>query len=415
MTIVKKAYSLLNMVVPPLLGPFFLMRPRGRSRLLERYGNWRLAADGVLWFHGASMGEINGLLPVIDATRAAYPDTPVLVTATSVTGLERAASHADYLRLLPFDGRFWIKRALAQLKVRRFVFAETEIWPGLLDYLASAGVPVFLVNARISDYTFRRYRMISRFWGDFFGPITKILAATPAAAERFAELGAAPERLAICGNAKYDLAPRVTDEQQALELRRTFFGDNTDPVLVLGSLRPEEEDLWFPAVADAIRRGLCFNLLVAPRHKEKFSFFADRLTECNLSFKRRSEREQSRIILLDTMGELDSAYSFADAAFIGGTIADWGGHNPMEAAAYGACIALGPHVQNIEDIAAALKDKNALVTVKSGDDITKLLQMLCDEPERVRAMGRGAREVWQVNAGATERIMIQIEKAASAG
>jgi 3-deoxy-D-manno-octulosonic-acid transferase len=133
--------------------PLFLLHPRGRQRIWERYGRWNLSQSGVIWFHGASVGEILGLIPIIQKWRERHPAHCILVTATSATGLERAACCAHHTRLLPFDHPFWIRRALKNMRIEAFVFGETELWPALLEELQRRAVPLILVNGRLSEFS----------------------------------------------------------------------------------------------------------------------------------------------------------------------------------------------------------------------------------------------------------------------
>jgi len=363
------------------------------------------------------MGEINGLLPIIEAFKKKEPEVPILVTATSVTGLERAEGYADYLRLMPFDNYFWLRLGPGRLKIRLFVFGETELWPGLILFLSKRRLPMYLVNGRISTHTFRKYQALSFIFQPLFSRIDRILAADDVSALRFKKLGANPEKVLITGNAKYDRIASVSSTEEASALKNTFFS-NDEPVLVLGSIWPGEEEVWFPPLARALKRNAGLNLVVAPRHKEKFDFFASALSEHEIPFKSRSEMlENARItpdknasvVLLDTLGELEAVYSFADSAFIGATLIGVGGHNPLEAAAYSVCIILGPYVSNIEDVAGHLKTNSALLEVESERSVEKIIRALEADLPQIKKYGQSAFEVWQANVGATEKIISHLE------
>jgi 3-deoxy-D-manno-octulosonic-acid transferase len=395
---------------------FFLMllKPRGRAKLWERYGLWHSKLEDCVWFHGASVGEINGLIPVMNRVKAGLPDLPILVSATSVTALEKAGSVAEEAHLLPLDNPLWLSLALKSLRVRAFVFSETELWPALISYLHRRQVPMCLVNARISDYSYPRYRRLRPLLAPILSKLSMILASSSSSAERFVTLGAAPEKVEVAGNSKYDLKPAVTSGEEAQRLRKLFFQSDA-PVVVLGSLRPDEEAFWFPVLAQIKARGQELNVIVAPRHAERFAWFEARLKEFGLPYGKWSEHSQDRergcssLIFLDTMGDLAKVYSFADLAFVGGTLADYGGHNPLEPAPYGCCIALGPYVANILELAQHMEAQRAVMRITSQNDIEALLQRVVECDPELKYCGRRACEFWKETSGATDRIYQRIK------
>ena len=394
-----------------LVLPAFFLSPRGRRNIWERYGNWHLEANGVIWFHGASAGEIAGVIPLIKKVRDAYPSQRVLVTATSTAGLERARPLADFVKLLPFDNPLWIKRALKEVSCKAFIFGETEIWPALVKELAAREVPLFLVNGRLSEFSFNHYRLIKPWLRRTLGRLSLICAANQKYRDRFIGFGADAARVLVTGNAKYDSVPSVRSPEEAQRIKTSFFSEDL-PVLTLGSLRPGEEAVWFPAMADAQKRGLLFKAVVAPRHMEKCDYFEAKLNSCGLKFTRRSAMNglSSSIVLLDSFGQLEPVYAFADAAFIGGSLVPgFGGHNPLEAAAYGTCVALGPYCENIDDIVEQLKEKDAFVPLCNQNDAASLLERLCLRDPGLQLKGRLGREVWQANSGAGDRILQAIK------
>lgn len=413
-------YQLITFITSLLLFPFFLISKRGRVGLRQRYGFWslNLGHGDFIWIHGASAGELNGLVPVLNWLRRKYPGVRLLGTATSTTGLDRIRSYCDEVRLLPFDNEVWIRRALSGSLPRAFIFSETELWPGVLRHLSVRGVPIYLLNARISDYSYPYYKALRFFVGPLVSRIDLVLASNDLAKERFAGLGTPQERTVVTGNAKYDVRPSMEGDVAPKELRAQFFADDS-PVVVLGSVRPGEEQIWLPAINDCCAHVGRVNVVVAPRHKERFDYFARRLEEYGFSVRRRSLNERFEAtpedgkpaaLLLDTYGELERIYSFADLAFIGGTIVDFGGHNPLEAAAYGACIALGPYCKNIEDVFHDLVKSDAVASVNSEQEAIDLLALVARRSERIRGMGQRGRDVWRRYMGAGQRIIDVLEQ-----
>lgn len=418
MRILNQLYNAAAFLLSIPAGGLFLLKRRGRARLLDRYGLWGLSSElqegeRLVWFHGASMGEVNGLAPVIREFRRRFPGFRVLLTATSISGMEKGREVADFVRLLPFDSRPWIHSALGRLPLEVLVISETEIWPGLLEYLQRRAVKVALINAIISEYSYRNYCALKPLLAGVVDALKLVLTMDERSRERFIELGVASDRVRTAGNSKYDLSPSISSREAALDLRAQFFG-STHAVLTLGSLRPGEDDLWFPALAEKWLGSEKLNVVVAPRHREKFEHFAGRLETAGLPFVRWSERRRQgrpvaqskgEIVLLDTLGDLESVYSFSDVSFIGGTLVDWGGHNPLEAAAYGSVIVLGPYVSRIADIVEILRRHAGLLEVRLAEDAGRLIENLSAGQIDTASAGRGARQAWEEASGATARIL----------
>lgn len=405
-----KLWSLITFAASLVAAPFFLLFERGRARLSERFGVWGLAGEDVVWFHGASFGEVNGLIPLMRLLREKRPTAKILLTCVSVTGLQKGQAYSDFQRLLPFDNSLWLARAMKGLKIAQVVVAETELWPSLLKELERRHISVSIVNAKISDFTFGYYKLLSRLFGPGIRYLEKILPGDRLSGERFIALGAAPEKTKVCGNSKYDLEPSIKTPDEARAVYQSLFSEVL-PLIVLGSIRPGEEKIWIPAISASLARGAKFNVALAPRHKEKFNFFADALAEAGLRFVRRSAGRPAsageRIMLIDTMGELEKIYSAASLAFIGGTIENWGGHNPLEAAAYKAAIALGPYRSNIVEAAAALDERGGLISINSYADAVRAIEIM-GEPQTLARLSEAAYEAWRENSGAAQRIFYEI-------
>lgn len=392
-------------VVATLLLPLLLLHPRGRVRILERYGHWKLSGKQLMWFHGASVGELNGLLPIINTYRRAHPSVEILITATSPTGLVHAESVAHYNRLLPVDATWCIKHALKGVSILGLVIAETEIWPNLQRILYSRNIPTVLVNARISDFTIKRYRWLGPLFTSSVQSFKEILATNDLARDRFIEFCANPNHIHVVGHAKYDRPRSVNDPNVAFALKQQLCPSRA-PVLVLGSLRPGEEEVWFPPLASAVK-AKALQIIVAPRHQEKFEYFAKALARAGLDFQRWSELGgqggSASVTLLDTLGKLEQIYSFATAAFIGGSlIPGIGGHNPLEAAAYGAAITMGPYSENVTDVVADLKKYQAITIVHDAEEAAQFINQM-DSPE-IAVTGQQGQQVWRQYQGATDRI-----------
>ena len=410
-TISHRLYGGVTAALALTVGPLFALHPRGRARLGERFGNWDLPAREFVWFHGASLGEMNGLMPLMRRWRSHFPAVPILVTATSTTGLARAAEVADEVRLVPFDHPVFIERAIGGATFRAFIFGETEIWPGLLGVLERRGVPRWMVNARIGERSLRRYRGWAGLFGPVFGSLTAVHASSMGDRERLIACGVPEIRCHASGNSKYDLATREVSVVEIEAMRRRL-SPHGAPLLVLGSLRPGEERFWFPVLREFQHAPLA--VVVAPRHPEKFEMFATELRRSGLAFRRWSAPESLPpaegldVVLLDTLGDLPVVYRVADFAFVGGSLVDWGGHNPLEPALLGVPIGTGPFMSSVEEIVIALDNGDARIKVETQAEVRALVERVVQRDAGLREMGARGGEVAVRFLGAAERVFASI-------
>lgn len=409
------ASALYRTAMPALaygVAPFFRLSQRGRVRIVERYGDWRLPPGRYLWLHGASLGEVQGLIPLCRYIRERWPAKRLLLTATSPTGIEAGLPYVHEARLLPFDCRRFIERALAGCEFEGFVFGETELWPSLLTVLEERGVPRVLVNARISDATTKLYRLLKGIFNPHIRALTAVCAQDEDSKIRLLELGAATDRTMLSGNAKYDREPLIKSTETAQEIRQLFI-EGSEPVVTLASIHPEESQVWIPAIQENLKKPLRF--IIAPRHTERFDYFAAALTRAQIPFERRSELKGERrpcsnpVLLLDTLGELESVYSFSTASFLGGTIRDIGGHNPLEAAMYGVFLCAGNSRWNIKEIANGLALVGAMVDVATQRDASAFIASIADAPQEARLKGERGRAIVEQSRGATKRIISALQ------
>jgi 3-deoxy-D-manno-octulosonic-acid transferase len=413
MTIVEYLYSLLVLFLSPLLGFSFLFSKRGRVGIRQRFGFWKdLNGSQYLWIHAASRGEMNGVLPLIKSVRLLNPDQAILVTATSPSAFPvLEALNVEY-RLLPFDHRIYLARALKQYSFSALVIAETEIWPGLLSLVFRRKIPVTMVNARISDYTIARYRVLAKLIPNIFTRLRAVLVADTISAQRFKELGV--QVVQLTGNMKYDTKPSLESltEQQAWRARFPF--DNA-PILVLGSIRPGEEDAWLEAIVRQRKKGAQFGCVLAPRHMEKIEFFIQKLSDAELSYWRFSERDSwprdgiPDVVLLDSLGLLEKTYAIASLVFIGATLVDIGGHNPLEAAAYAVPIVIGPYDSTVREVTEQMILQQGVIRIQVGEDLESLIERLVCHDSELARIGSAAQAIWRTNRGATDAVLKFLE------
>ena len=360
-----------------LYAPFALLRQAAGGK---RVGDWKgrlgrgplPGLQGSIWIHAVSVGEVGAANAVLRAIREAGVRRPLVLSSSTAAGLElaRASRDADHVVPFPFDLRRPVERALSALDPCLILLTETEIWPLLLDRCARRGIPVALVNGRISDRSYSRYRFFRRLLRGSIRRIGLFAMQSEVDAGRIRDLGAPPERVRVTGNVKFDV--RVANDSAVAQSLRTRAAGRR--VVIAGSTHEGEELPVLDAWKTLEPRPL---LVVAPRRPERFDAVYDLLASRGVSVARSSGGDtKSDVLLLDTVGDLASAYAAADVAFIGGTLVPVGGHNPIEAWAHGIPTVLGPYTRNFREVVRAGLAGHAAVTVRDSRELASALRGL---------------------------------------
>ncbi|MGA2372477.1 MAG: 3-deoxy-D-manno-octulosonic acid transferase [Candidatus Korobacteraceae bacterium] len=366
------------------------------------------AGEPTIWIHAVSVGEVLTISRVVEVLKAQLPGWRIVVSTTTDTGqkLARQRFGENNVFYLPLDLPFAVRPFLQALSPKLLVLAESEFWPNLLHWARLSGTAVAVVNARVSDRSLPGYLRFRKLLQPVMRDIDLFLAQSDEDARRLVQIGAAPDRLQVSGNLKFEVKlPAKSDivGQFSNAIQR----DNIGPVIVAGSTLDGEETIlleMFRSVATEYPGAL---LVLAPRHPERFNTVVDLLVSSGIGFQRRSQWDGSKpiaggILLLDTIGELASLYEFADLTFIGGSLVPRGGHNVLEAAQFGKAILVGPHTENFRDIIDIFRRADALRVVTPQSLTPTVLQLLENHDERA-APGQRALEVMRAQQGATER------------
>jgi 3-deoxy-D-manno-octulosonic-acid transferase len=411
----RTAYQLLLV----LAWPWVRLRLRWRARREPEYGArigerfGRVPAEvpaGCVWFHTVSAGETIAAAPLVAALAAAFPDQPVLVTTMTPTGSAQVRArlgdrvHHCYA---PYDFPWAVRRFYDRVRPRLLVLMETELWPNLIGAAAAGGVPVMLVNARLSARSARGYQHLGSLARDMLGRLRWIACQYPDHARRFVDLGAAPERVLTYGNVKFDLA-LPCDHAERVRALRDHLGMTGPPVWIAGSTHVGEEARALAAHRRVLEQHPAARLILVPRHPARADSVAALCREAGFSVARRSAPGPADagadILLGDTMGELLYLYGLADVAFVGGSFADVGGHNPIEPALCGRPVLMGPVTRNFDDVVAAFLDAGCLRIVADGAELGHAVRLWLADPTERAALGARARQVVADNAGASERL-----------
>jgi 3-deoxy-D-manno-octulosonic-acid transferase len=372
----------------------------------------------VTWIHAVSVGEVMAIAPLVAGMRGR--GYRVVVSTTTHTGqrLAREKFGEANVFYFPLDFGLCIHPYLRALRPRVVILAETEFWPNFLRLARTSGARLAVVNARVSDRSFPRYRRFRGLLRRVLEPVDLFLAQSEEDAQRLRAMGAAAERVEVCGNLKFDAAPPV--ETSAVTGLGGQLRASGAPVLVAGSTVEDEEDYVLQAFRMVLIEYPEASLVLAPRHRERFDEVAKLLVERRFRFVRRSSGDVARqdlrgsVLLLDTLGELAAIYRYANIAFVGGSLVARGGHNILEPAFFARAILTGPHTENFRDILACFESRRAVVRCTTKNLGITFLLLLRDNATRA-ALGERARQVLAEERGATARAMTRIVELAQRG
>lgn len=409
------AYRLLAAAAEPAAALLLGYRlKRGKEigeRLDERRGVSTLArpAGPLIWLHGASVGELLGVLPLIE--RLSERGLTMLVTSGTVTssGIATQRLPAGVIhQFVPLDVPRFVTRFLDRWRPQLALFVESDLWPNMLIETAARRIPIALINARLSERSFRRWQKLPGTIGDILRRFDLVLARTPVDAERLHALGA--HRAMVSGNLKLD-APAPPADADKLAALQAAVGER--PLIAAASTHPGEDE--FVVAAHRELRDAHPGLLsvIAPRHPERGPQVEALARGAGFTTALRSRGElpnaETEIYIADTMGELGLLYRIAPLVFVGGSLIRHGGQNPIEPAKLGTAILHGPHVWNFAEIYAALDDAGGAVTVAQGERLGAAIGELLRDPERRARIGAAGHAIVEASGGALVRTLDALE------
>lgn len=363
------------------------------------------------WFHAASMGEVIVLAPFIKELKKDFPQTPIILTTATATGQERCHTmipDADSIMLLPLDIPLIMDRFIKILRPSHLFIAETELWPNMICGVKKQGGNVFLINGKISPRSTKRYLLMGDLLRETIQAIDFFGLQRKNDQKRFLQLGAAPQALHVLGNIKFDLTLFVDlTHIDRTTIRSTLNINKNTPVFIAGSTRPTEEAILLEALQNVYTKYPDLITIIVPRHMKRLKEIEQLLNNQQYTYCRRSQllphTTLPQIILVDTMGELLTLYAAADIAFVGGSLIDFGGHNPLEPALFSIPILFGPHMHNNATSASRLLTGEGALSVTNATTISKaLIQWLKIPADRIKA-GKNAHKVIEVNSGIVKR------------
>ncbi len=411
----ESLYTALLYLIQPFVWLRLLLRsrkaPAYRKRWAERYGFCRgkVAPDGIM-LHSVSVGETLAAIPLVRALRHRYPTIPITVTTMTPTGSERVQSafgknvHHVYL---PYDLPCAMKRFLDTVRPKLVIVMETELWPNMITELHNRKIPLVIANARLSERSAKGYKKLGNFTRRLMSRITLIAAQNEEDAGRFLELGLKRSQLTVTGSLKFDISVTPELAARAITLRRQWAPRRK--VWIATSTHDGEESIILDAHRQLLAKFPDLLLILVPRHPERFKDAKELVQKGGFSYTLRSSGEipsgSTQVVIGDSMGELMLLYGIADLAFVGGSLVERGGHNPLEPAAHAIPVLMGPHIFNFKDICAKLQQADGMITVTDAASlVNEITTLLTDEDYRMY-YGRHAVEVLHQNQGALQRLL----------
>ena len=423
-------YNILFAVFFVLSSPYYFLR-------MQRRGNWQrgfaqrlgrfdskfkqaITNRQRLWIHAVSVGEVGVCTQLIRALEPRLPNIKIIVSTTTTTGMEelekRLPSHISRI-YYPIDYRRFVSRALNTVRPEAIILVESEIWPNFIWKASDMGLPLFLVNARLSERSYPRYKRFNFIFRRLFAAFDGVGAQNEADAARLRELGCRPESVHVVGSLKFDAAK--LDERRLLDvpgMMRQMAVPAGARVLVAGSTHAGEEALLADLFVKLRKKFPDLFLILVPRHFERSRDVARELQARGIQFLYRTELTRNiqykpgeiECLLVNTTGELKHFYQQASLIFIGKSLTAQGGQNPIEPGALGKAMVFGPHMQNFAEVVRSFLEKDAAVQVRDAAELESVVARLLEQDELRDRLGRNALEVVRENQGAIERTVEMI-------
>ncbi len=406
--------------------PLYALQGKLHRGLWMRLGRWsaslpaRLDGRPVLWVHAVSVGEALAARPFVEALRAAYPAYQLVVSTVTPTGQQVASrwlSSGDLLLYWPLDVSWVVRRAFDRVRPCALIVLESELWPNALRCCRARGIPVIVINGRISERSFRRYRRLPWLARRLLRHLTLALMQTDEDARRAQALGLDAARVRVTGNLKFDGAAAATLSTDAAALRRQLGIAEDAWLLIGGSTHPGEERLLLDLYGRLRQDWPRVRLLLAPRHVERAAEVEALIRAAGHPVLRYSQCAQlaapidGTVILVDTIGHLRALYPLATIVVIGGSFITHGGQNPLEASAAGKAAVFGPHMFNFREVVGQLLAAQAAAQVPDGQALLAVCRLWLRQPQQREAMGARARALVERQRGATQRTLTAVAEA----
>ena len=387
--------------------PYYLVRCRKYlPTLRDRLGLLNLPQlQHSIWVHAVSVGEVKAVEKLLEGLRREFPDKTLVVSTATPAGQVLARQRRDVIDhtfYFPIDLPWCVLRSLNRVNPEMVIIAETEIWPNFLRACRRRGTRVLMINGRISDKSFARYRIVRRWLRRVFEDYTIMGMQSETDRQRIEAIGADPQKVAVFGNLKYD----VVSSGKPLDPPLVTFLADWHQIWIAASTMPGEEEFVLNSFSELRKKHSDLKLIIAPRHTDRFAAVEELVKSRGLSCIRRTQLGNSgNVLLLDTIGELAAVLAYATVVFMGGSLVPKGGHNILEPARQRKPIVFGPHMENFRDMTRLFMDANAAIQIQEASQLVPSIEGLLSNPEQASELGRNAYAVALSNTGATDRVL----------
>jgi 3-deoxy-D-manno-octulosonic-acid transferase len=403
-----RIYSLVLRAGLTVLSPYFLVHSRRYwPTLPDRFGYLKLPRlRKTVWVHAVSVGEVKAVEKLLERLRQEFPDRPVVVSTTTVTGQSLAREQrgrlVDHTLYFPLDLPGPLRRTLDRLRPSLVIIAETEIWPNFLRICRQRNIPVMMVNGRISDKSLSGYRRVRRWLGRVLNDYTVLGMQSDLDRRRMEAIGADVNKITVFGNLKYDVAA----VHGRLDPTLTTLLKQCPQLWIAASTMPGEDEMVLDAFRELKPSHPLLKLMIAPRHPDRSNMITELIRSRGLDYVRRQMLDHDAdVLLLDTIGELAPCFEFASVVFMGGSLVPRGGHNVLEPARYSKPVIVGPHTENFRDIVRLFLDAKALIQISSATELAGTVRRLLEDSALASTLGENALRVVSENIGATDRVI----------
>jgi 3-deoxy-D-manno-octulosonic-acid transferase len=387
--------------------PYYLVRFRKHLVTLpDRLGFGRSPQlRQSIWVHAVSVGEVKSVERLLEGLRRQFPEKPLVVSTVTPAGQALARERHDIIDhafYFPIDLPWCVGRVVDQIRPEMVIIAETEIWPNFLRTCRRRGVPVVMINGRISDKSFSRYRLARRWLRRVFQDYTIIGMQSDMDRQRIEAIGADPQKVTVFGNLKYD----VGGTNRPIDAELAKFLDNWHQIWIAASTMPGEEERVLDSFAELLKKHSELKLVIAPRHANRFPSVEQMVKARGFACVRRTQLGNAgNVLLLDTIGELAALFKYATVVFMGGSLVSKGGHNILEPARHRRPVVFGPHMENFRDMVRLFLDAGAGIQIQNVSELAPAIEALLSNPERARKMGANGYALVAQNTGATDRVL----------
>jgi 3-deoxy-D-manno-octulosonic-acid transferase len=415
-------YLLAGLAYSPVIVYRAIRHGRYRAGWAQRFGkvSRRNPEKKCIWLHAVSVGEVNAAMTIVKELEVRFADFEIVISTTTDTGFARANNlfgQKHQVFYFPFDFSWAMHRTFGNIRPAICLLMELEVWPNFISLAKRSGVPVVVVNGRISDKSYAGYKRIKPFARNIFGKISLVLAQTDQYAQRFREIGAG--NVIVTSSLKYDTA-QIADKVQGTDALAVRLNIGSERLWIAGGTGPGEEQIILDVFTHLKQSGQLedLRLVIVPRKPERFDEVARMIADAGFDFIRYSSikntdvrcKEKPAVILGDTMGDLRKFYCLATIIFVGRSLVPMGGSDMMEAAALGKCTIFGPHAFNFRQTVDSLLAGNGAIMVNDGDELLQTMQKCLIEPDYARQIARNGQDDIKRNQGATAKSIEQIGK-----